>query len=141
VPAIDDVAWLSTTRVAVLMAVGLRGRLAARGPLDLVAFFQASRLLAAVSGGDDRLLRLRTASLAGELVVAWPDRLLTRSGAEVRLPDDLRGAVALALSPDERWLAVATGFELALVELPSLLARGEPLTVRLPLAARDVDWR
>ena len=138
VPVVEDVAWLSASRVALLVSVRFRGRIA----VDLVAVYEGTRLLGTTSVLDDRLTELE-ASPSGSLLVARPDKLLSRSGESIGLPPNLSNGLTLALSPDERWLAVATRTgDVALIELEPLLSGSTGTTeIRLPISVRDLAWR
>jgi hypothetical protein len=141
-PVVDDVAWLSASRVALLIGIRFRGSIAEMDPVDLVAVFERTRLLETMSVLDDRLTGVE-ASPSGNLVLALPDKLLDGSGHSIGLPPALSNGVSLALSPDERWLAVATRTgDVALVDVAPL-HRGSTGTtqIRLPISAHDLAWR
>jgi hypothetical protein len=128
--AVQDAVWLSRTRVAVLLAVAI-----ASGPREqLVAIFEGRRLVAARARFDGRATELEA---RGSLVVAQPDEVFRADGTTV----DLRGVTsprAIAVSPDERWVAVASH---AAVHLVRVTPGPGVRVVDLPLRARDLAWR
>jgi hypothetical protein len=148
-PRVDEtkvlaLAWLSPRRLAVSLEVRWRfgagaGPEAARDERFLAAF-EAERLVFVRpeigAGGFSELV----ASPRGGFVAVATERpagflVVTSAGGQVPLPS-LPGAHALAWSPDERLLALATRASVY------VLAVGDPAArvVRLPIAAGDVSW-
>jgi hypothetical protein len=135
-PEVEDVVWLTPTRVAVLL--GARFRTRPERPLDLLAIFERGRLAATAAGDDDHLTSLVRSPL-GTYVAAEPDALFREDGT--RLPLDRIGVHALAFSPDETLIALAAARNVLVFPL-DLLARGAgPLPAEVPLTARDLAWR
>jgi hypothetical protein len=140
---VDDVAWLTPRRAAVLLSLRIAGG-PDLGGNQIVAFFEGGRLAAQVSFFRGDLRRL-TASPAGAYVVALPGFVLRANGSAADLPHALVQARALAWSPDGRWLALAQPGRVVLVSLASLEQHdrdGSSLrTIELPLEARELEWR
>jgi hypothetical protein len=142
---IDGIAWLSQTRAAVLLSIRISGRLAGKGALSEIVFFENGRLAPAarayIRGAGGRL----AASPGGTYVTQTPDVVLRGDGSEVSLPPHLREVHAFAWSADERFLALATRFAVTVVDVASLERyddSGSGLrSVTLPVSARDVAWR
>jgi hypothetical protein len=135
-PEVEDVVWLTPTRVAVLL--GARFRTRPERPLDLLAIFERGRLAATAGGDDDHLTSLVRSPL-GTYIAAEPDALFREDGT--RLPLERTGVHALAFSPDETLVALATGRSVLVFPL-DLLARGaRPLPAEVPLTAQDLAWR
>jgi hypothetical protein len=142
---IDGIAWLSQTRAAVLLSIRISGRLAGKGALSEIVFFEDGRLAPAartyIRGSGGRL----AASPGGTYVTQTPDVILRGDGSEVSLPAHLREVHAFAWSEDERFLALATRFAVTVLDVASLERyddRGSGLrSVTLPVSARDVAWR
>jgi hypothetical protein len=128
--AVQDAVWLSRSRVVVLLVITI-----ASGPREqLVAIFDGRRLVATRS----RLAGEATALEARDpLVVAQPDEVFRPDGTTVDMPS-FTGVRTTAVSPDARWVAVASRSAVHLVRL----ARGPGVRiVDLPVRARDLAWR
>jgi hypothetical protein len=138
------VVWFSDTRSGVLVRVRLRGRFAGAGPQAVLAIFEGRRLLAAPSYPGAVELRLSPGRTAVGVVEAG-DRvaIVGRSGGQLLAPADLPSpaAHALAWSPDERWLAVATRWSVFLLPTADIVVDRTPRVIRLPFAAGDLAWR
>jgi hypothetical protein len=140
---VDGVAWVSPRRAAIAISPRLRG--ADFGPIGTIAFFERGRLLPAaqpqfrVAGGP------LAASPRGTYVSQTADLILRADGSLLGLPPDLRDARALAWSPDERYLALATAFALVIVPVASLerydRAGGGLRSVTIPQPAAGLAWR
>ena len=130
---VQSFAWVSTTRVAVLLDVRIGGRRGQAHRRQVLALLERARLL--------RTLALRPvfsgllASPRGSFVWARPNLLVRRDGR--RLP--LRGVQALAWSPDERWTALATARHVVVVQTRRL-ADPDARRLWLPVEARDLGW-
>jgi hypothetical protein len=128
--AVQDAVWLSRSRVVVLLAITI-----ASGPREqLVAIFDGRRLVAtrAHFGGGATALEAR-----GPLIVAQPDEVFRADGTTVHMPS-FTAVRATAVSPDARWVAVASRSAVHLVRA----TRGPGVrVVDLPLRARDLAWR
>lgn len=140
---VEGVAWLSSARAAVLLAIRV-SRFDGRNALSAIAFFEDGRLTDAqpyyrTTGG-----RLG-ASPRGTYVTQTPDVILRRDGSQVNLPQHLRVVQAFAWSPDERFLALATRFAVMVVDVTSLErydAMGGGLrSVTIPQRAVALRWR
>jgi hypothetical protein len=142
-PIVDGVAWITDSKAAVAISPRLRG--ADIGPIGTIAFFENGRLLPTtqpqfrVTGGPF------AASPLGTYVTQTPDVILRADGSLLGLPQHLRGARALAWSPDERFLAVATRFAIVVVPVASLerydLTGSGLRSVTIPQAATGLTWR
>lgn len=137
------VAWLSAERAVVLLRVRLSGPARGVGPLELVALFDRGRLL--WTRFDAAASELELSPSATYLVVGRRE-ILRGDGSQLSLPPAVaRRARVVAWSPDERWLAVATGISVVVMrtqELERFDRTGRsPRTIVLPFAARDLAWR
>jgi hypothetical protein len=139
---IQDVAWLTSTR----LAVHARFRWAGSNERDLLAVFDRRRLVSRPRTGR-RFDDLRVSPNRNYLVIAGgrPRVLLflDRDG-DVVAENPLAGGHHVAWSPDERWTVIATGattYLLPTEELP-LAGRGAPIhPIRLGVFATDVSWQ
>ncbi len=142
---VDGIAWLSQTRAAVLLSIRISGRLAGKGALSEIAFFENGRLSPVartyIRGTGGRL----AASPRGTYVTQTPDVILRPDGSQVSLPQHLRNVHAFAWSEDERLLALATPFAVSILGVVSLERydrTGSGLrSVTLPLRATELTWR
>lgn len=141
---VDGVAWLSLTKTAVGLSIRLGGRFEGVGPLGTIAFFEHGRLADAqpyfrVTGGT------LAASTLGAYVTQTPDVVLRRDGTQVTLPPHLRDVHGFAWSGDDRFLALATGSAVEVLEVASLerydRTGGGLRSVTLPVSAEAVAWR
>jgi hypothetical protein len=87
-----------------------------------------------------------SASPRATYLVVEPAEILRANGSRLGVPPSIaRRATAVAWSPDERWIAFATGTSVVVLRVAELerLDRGGPLPRRatLPLAALDVGWQ
>jgi hypothetical protein len=130
-----------SARQAVALAGGRYAVLAAASEAEwqrVLVLLAERRVVATVSFGDEaQMLR---PSPGGRYVAVISRRgpglrVFTRGGRAVRLPR-LRGAHAIAWSPDERWTAIATRTSIFVFQT----ARPAGQLVRIPRAARDLDW-
>jgi hypothetical protein len=138
------VSWFTPTRAAVLVRVRLRGRLRALGPVSVLAVYEGKRLLDATqyAGAFDLRMSPRRSSV-GIVETGRRVTIVSRSGAQLLGAADLPSpdAHALAWSPDERWVAVASRWSVYLLRVADLAADRQPRIIRLPLVARDLAWR
>jgi hypothetical protein len=128
---IRQLAWLSETRVALVVSVDL-------GPSDIVAVLEGRKLVAATPRIFGRL-RIETSPRGGYYSVWTGDDLFTirdRNGLRIAFPS-LPGVHALTWSPDERWTAAATEHSVYLFRTND----DETPVRRLPILARDLAWR
>jgi hypothetical protein len=140
---VEGVAWITETKAAVAISPRLRG--ADFGPLGTIAFFEDGRLLPTtqprfrVTGGPLNV------SPSGTYVTQTADLILRRDGSLLEVPDHLQDARALAWSPDERFLALATQFAVVIVPVTSLEEYGRTggglRSVTIPQTAANLDWR
>lgn len=141
---IDGIAWLSQTRSAVLLSIRISGRLAGIGALSQIAFFENGRLARTQPFFRHGAPAL-AASPRGSYLTQTPGIVLRSDGTEVSLPPHLRDFHAVAWTPDERFLALATRFAVTVLDVASLERYddqgGGLRSVTLPLSARDVAWR
>jgi hypothetical protein len=143
------VAWFTDTRAAALVRVQLRHRFRALGPVSVLAIFEGTRLAYAIQypGAVDLRLSPRRTYVAvietGRHVAVVDDRGRSLLPGPGDPPGDLPwpSGHAVAFSPDERRLAVATRWSVYLLRTADLVAERSPRLIRLPLAARDLDWR
>ena len=133
--AIRELVWLTTSRVAVLVAAKGLNVVGADG----VAIFEGRRLVeVATDGGSERLFDLRT-SANGSYVSARAGArggFLLLDDAGRRLPAPLTGFRAIAFSPDEQWAAAAAGTRVYVFR-----PGRDKWTARLNIAANDLAWR
>jgi hypothetical protein len=141
-PALEEVAFLSAdTFIAILSARGPSG-----SRRELVALFQGDRLVTAPRLRDTHLSLLRVsprrrfAAVQGDTSALWLLRARGRSLTLERFPPwsppaptDVR---AIAWSPDERWMAVASRSSVYLFRT-TRTAEG---FIGLPVQALDLAW-
>lgn len=128
-----DVAWLTNTRVAVVVR--------RPPPLlgDFVAFFQRGRLAAAHDGSFSRLSDLRALPLSYEVSVRATGIgfLQIDEGGRVVASGGGGDVRAIAPSPDGRWWAEARASDLCISSQRTGFGSAD---VCLPYAAVDVAW-
>jgi hypothetical protein len=139
---IQDVGWLSSTRVA----VHARFAWAGAGERDLVAVFERRRLVARPTTRR-RFDDLRVSPNRTYVVVRGgrPRVLvfLDRDGRVVA-ENPLAGGHHVAWSPDERWTVIATGASTYVFPTDELelAGKGAPLrAIRLDIFAADLSWQ
>jgi hypothetical protein len=130
--AIEDVAWLSDDRAALLLRIRMR-RI---GRQDLVAVFEGGRVRGSYYFLDDDRNRLE-ASPRGRYLASGTAFAVRADGPRLAVPDDFGRVREVSWSPDERWLALAAREALALVEVSD---SAEPRVITLPIDALDVAW-
>lgn len=138
------VAWLSSTRSAVLVRVVLRGRFARVGPLRVLAFYEGRRLVDALQyAGAIGLRPSPLRSFVGVVEGGGRVAIVDGDGREWLAATDLPApaAHALAWSPDQQWTAIATPWSVYLLRTAEIIAGRTPRIVRLPLVVRDLAWR
>jgi hypothetical protein len=128
---VKQIAWLSSTRAVLIL--GIRVRFA--GEFDLTAVFERRRLVNLVIQSFGRLW---TSPHGGFFALGRSDavQLYDRDGETVPLPQ-LVEPRAVAWSPDESWLAVATRASIYVFR-PDAAELG---LRRLPIEAYDLAWR
>jgi hypothetical protein len=139
---IQDVAWLSSTR----LAVHARFTWAGSTERDLVAVFERRRLVSRPTTGR-RFDDLRVSPNRNYVVVRGgrPRVLLFLDGdGNLVAENPLAGGHHVAWSPDERWTVIATGASTYLLpteEVP-LAGKGARVdAIRLGVFAADVSWQ
>jgi hypothetical protein len=124
-----ELAWISEDRLAVLVGGSYP---------DFVGVFRGRMFLYRMfTGFEPRSLR---ASPLGRYVVVEDDGphvvRVGRAPRTVTFPEGLTTVRAVAWSPDERWLALATRASVWLMDLED---PGGPL-LRLPIEAHEIGW-
>jgi hypothetical protein len=124
-----ELAWISGNRLAVLVGGSYP---------DFVAVFRGRTFLYRMfTGFEPRVLR---ASPLGRYITVEEDGLqvvrVGKAPRNVTFPQGLTSVRAVAWSPGEQWLAVATRASIWLMHLEE---PGTPL-IRLPIEARGVAW-
>jgi hypothetical protein len=129
-PQVRSAAWLSRDRVAVVVRdLGQE--------LDAIAVFRGRRLVGAPPFLYEFLTDVR-ASPRGSYAAALLNRrsLVLVNGAGEYQSFPLRGASGVSWSPDERWIAAATGDTLYVARAGDRVAG----PVAIPVPAQDVAW-
>jgi hypothetical protein len=131
---VRDFAWLDERRVVVALEIGSR----AIERQYLAALFDGKAitgLAANLRGPYDNFV----VSPNGSFAASEYGTIFARDGGSSDLPASLpRRGRAVAFSPDERWLAYATGASIYLVTTSS---NDEPRKViRIPIPAQDLTW-
>lgn len=146
--AVQESAWLDERRVALVLSVDGKDS----APESVLGIWEGARLIHAVPGGEARFFDLRPSPRGGLLtarVSNRPDRLLIldREGRELS-PADLAGdrlgrprfrfVRALALSPSEHWVAIASRRGVYVFRRGGV---GTPEVIRLRVNALDLVWQ
>jgi hypothetical protein len=100
-----------------------------------VVLLDGDRLLALDASFAGPVRRL-IVSPAGSFLADDKGTIVSKDGRTYSLPEGLPRPRSLVFSPDEGWLAMATGTSLFLVGTPRNLGR----IIRLPIPARDAVW-
>jgi hypothetical protein len=140
---VQAVVWPAADRAAVLLRARLSGPARGVGPLQVVALVDGGRL--GWTRFDPAASGLKLSPL-GNYLVAEPREIFRPNGSQVSLPPAVaRFTQAVSWSPDERWLAVATGSTIVVMRVGELERFDDtgrrPRTITLPIAARDLAWR
>lgn len=128
-------------RQAVALAGGRYAVLATASEVEwqrVLVLLAGRRVVATVSFGDEAQMLRPSPSGRYVAVISRGGpglRVFTRDGRAVRLPR-LADAHAIAWSPNERWTAMATRASIVVFETE----RPAGQLVRIPRAARDLDW-
>jgi hypothetical protein len=77
-------------------------------------------------------------SAAGSFAASEDGTIVGRDGGSVDPPQNLPSGTADAFSPDEQWLAYATGVSIYLIGTPRNTSPGR--IIRLPVQAQDLIW-
>jgi hypothetical protein len=131
--SIDDVAWLSASRVVVVLRLRIAGL---RDAQQLVAVLENGRIRGSyyffTADSDGLEAGPRGGRVwTGGVFAFGPD------GVRLAVPDSFGDVTGAAWSPDERWLVLAARGTVAFVR--PIGARAEVVTV--PIDAADVAWR
>jgi hypothetical protein len=137
---VHDVTWLSPTRVAVLLRIPMtcsvqQPCLAGRVHHYLLAIFEAGRLRWTWPFADS-IRNEVVAGRRGQRLWAGGNPVFASDGSPLRIPDRFGRSRAAAWSPDEQWLALATGNTIAFVR-PGV----DQQVVTVPIHAADLAWR
>jgi hypothetical protein len=131
---LKDLAWLSDTRLVTVVADP-----GPRGYQEHLSVIEDGRVIGATISEFGKGLRVET-SPRGGFFAAWiGDSLVTirdREGDLISFPP-LPRIRALTWSPDERWTVAATQHSVFVFRTNE----GEARVRRLPILARDLDWR
>jgi len=131
--SIDDVAWLSESRVVVLLRIRIAGF---RDVRQLVAVLENGRVRGSYyffTPDSDGL----EAGPLGRRVWTGGVFAFTSEGPRLAVPESFGDVSGAAWSPEERWLALAARGAIAFVR--PVGPRAEVVTV--PIDAADVAWR
>ena len=139
-----ELAWLSDMRAVVLLRIRLRGQLRGIGPVIALAFYEGRRLLTSVAFAGATELRVSPRRNVVAVIEAGERiSILNQSGRVLVGPSELpaANARAIAWSPNEEWIAMATRWSVYLLRSADIAGGSEPRTLRLPLVAGDLAWR
>jgi hypothetical protein len=128
-----ELAWLDQRRLAASLEVRIRS---VEPQYREVLFQDRGMIGGTVSFAGP--IRGLVVSPGGGFVADQQGRMIARDGGSSELPDGVPTPLAVAFSPDENWLAAATGASILLVGTPRNDEPGR--VIRLPVAARDVVW-
>jgi hypothetical protein len=125
-------AWLDRLRLAMSLEVRIRGV----EPQHFVVLLHGGRMLALVADFSGPIRDL-VVSPAGSFLADDRGTVITKQGRSYPLLEGVPRPSTVAFSPDEGWLAVATGTSVYLVGTPTNLGR----VIRLPVPAQDLVWQ
>jgi hypothetical protein len=126
-----DLAWLDRLRLAMSLEVRIRGV----EPQHFVVLLDGDRMLALVADFSGPIRDL-VVSPAGSFLGDDRGTVVTKQGRSYPLLEGVPRPSTVAFSPDEGWLAVATGVSVYLVGTPRNLGR----VIQLPVPAQDLVW-
>jgi hypothetical protein len=124
-------AWLDRLRLAMSLEVRIRGV----EPQHFVVLLDGDRMLALVADFSGPIRDL-VVSPSGSFLADDRGTVVTKQGRSYPLLEGVPRPSTVAFSPDEGWLAVATGVSVYLVGTPRNLGR----VIQLPVPARDLVW-
>jgi hypothetical protein len=130
---VTDLAWLDETRLVVAMEISSRYI----EPQFLAVVFRG-KTITAIAASFRGPYRNLVVSPGGSFVASGDGTLFTRDGRAFDPPQNLSTGAAEAFSPDERWLAYATGASIYLIGTPRNSEPGR--IIRLPVPAQDLVW-
>jgi hypothetical protein len=141
---VEGITWMSPTRAAVAISIRV-GAPVDLGGVGTIAFFEDGRLQPTTQPQFRSIGAPLDASPRGTYVTQTGDIIMRADGSLLGLPQQLRQARALAWSPDERFLALATRFAVTVVDVGSLERYDETggglRSVTIPQPAARVEWR
>jgi hypothetical protein len=126
-----DIAWLDRLRLAMSLEVRIRGV----EPQHFVVLLDGDRMLALLADFSGPIRDLLV-SPAGSFLADDRGTVVTKQGRSYPLLEGIPRPSTVAFSPDEGWLAVATGASVYLVGTPRNLGR----VIQLPVPAQDLAW-
>jgi hypothetical protein len=126
-----DLAWLDRLRLAMSLEVQIRGV----EPQHFVVLVDGDRMLAMVADFSGPIRDL-VVSPAGSFLADDRGTVVTKQGRSYPLLEGVPRPSTVAFSPDEGWLAVATGVSVYLVGTPRNLGR----VIQVPVPAQDLVW-
>jgi hypothetical protein len=130
---VTDLAWLDESHLVVAMEVS--GQYLE--PQFLAVVFRGKTITAVAANFRGPYKNL-VVSPGASFVASEDGTLFTRDGGALDPPQNLSTGAADAFSPDERWLAYATGASIYLIGTPR---NGDPgRIIRLPVPAEDLVW-
>jgi hypothetical protein len=124
-------AWLDHTRLAASMRVDIESV----EPQHFVVLLDRDRVLALVADFRGPIGNL-VVSPAGSFLADDRGTVVTKQGRSYPLLEGVPRPSTVAFSPDEGWLAVATGVSVYLVGTPRNLGR----VIQVPVPAQDLVW-
>jgi hypothetical protein len=125
------VVWLDQAH----LAASLRVDIESVEPQYFVVLLDGDRVVALVADFRGSIRDL-VVSPAGSFLADDRGTVVTKQGRSYPLLEGIPRPKAVAFSPDEGWLAVATGASVYLVGTPTNLGR----VIRLPVPAQDLVW-
>jgi hypothetical protein len=130
---VTDLAWLDEEHLVASLEI----RLPYVEFQYLGVLFDGTAVVALAARFGQRL-RGWVVSSAGSYAASEDGTIVLRDGGSVDPPQNLPTGRAVAFSPDEQWLAYATGVSIYLIGTPR---NGEPgRIIRLPVQAQDLVW-
>jgi hypothetical protein len=124
-------AWLDQAR----LAASLRVDIESVEPQHFVVLLEGDRMLALLADFRGPIRDL-VVSPAGSFLADDRGTVVTKQGRSYPLLEGIPRPRTVAFSPDEGWLAVATGVSVYLVGTPRNLGR----VIQLPVPAQDLAW-
>jgi hypothetical protein len=124
-------AWLDQAR----LAASLRVDIESVEPQHFVVLLDGDRMLALLADFSGPIRDL-VVSPAGSFLADDRGTVVTKQGRSYPLMEGIPRPSTVAFSPDESWLAVATGVSVYLVGTPRNLGR----VILLPVPAQDLVW-
>jgi hypothetical protein len=130
---VTELAWLDESHLVVAMEISSRYL----EPQFLAVVFRGKTITAVAANFRGPYQNL-VVSPGASFVASEDGTLFTRDGGALDPPENLPTGAAHAFSPDERWLAYATGASIYLIGTPQ---NSEPRRIiRLPVPAQDLVW-